>query len=59
MSGDAHGEVERWDVWLGWIEPWLWKCVEVLAINVPGEIFTEFLRYTMGFLTAHSFESSH
>ena len=52
-------EVERWDFWAGWILPWLWMCVEVLTINAPGEIFTEFLRATMSFVTAHSFENAH
>jgi len=57
MSGEA--EVARWDPWAGWILPWLWMCVEVLTINAPGEIFTEFLRATMSFVTGHEFEAAH
>ena len=57
MSGEA--EVERWDAWAGWILPWLWACVEVLTISAPGEIFTEFMRATMSFVTDHEFEKAH
>ena len=60
MASEGHGEsVERWDPWAGWFLPFLWECVAILTINAPGEIFTEFLRATMSFLTAHEFEKAH
>ena len=55
MSGSTV-ELERWDAWGRWILPWLWECVHILTITAPGEIFTEFLRVTMSFLTEHEFE---
>ena len=52
----AEGETagaRTWDPWGGWILKWLWECVLILTVNVPGEIFTEFLKTTMEFLTNH------
>ena len=59
MATEAAVELARWDAWGRWILPWLWACVEVLTIAAPGEIFTEFLRATMSFLTDHEFEKGH
>ena len=57
---DDHAEVERWDAWNGWWLPWLWTCVDVLAVKAPGEMFTNWLRETMAFLTNHEFaEGGH
>ena len=59
MSGDEHGELERWDAWGRWWEPFLWTCVEVLTITAPAEIFEGFLMATVGYLTGHEFEGGH
>ena len=59
MSGgeeSGHGEVVRWDAWGGWILPWLWKCVEILAVLWPAKVLEGFLVHTMSFITQHDFE---
>ena len=57
----GHGEAAggRWDYWGGWILPWLWLCVGVLTVNTPAELFKEFLKTTMEYLTGHEWASSH
>ena len=57
MAGGEHGEeLERWDAWGRWLEPFLWVCVEVLLINAPASIFEGFMMATTGYLTGHDFE---
>mgnify|MGYP006090804143 CR=1 FL=1 len=53
------GEAGRWDYWGGWILPWLWLCVGVLTVNTPAELFREFLKTTMEYLTGHEWPSEH
>ena len=55
-GGAAAGS---WDYWGGWILPWLWLCVGVLTVNTPSELFKEFLKTTMEYLTGHEWASSH
>ena len=64
MAEAAHGEAAegeggRWDYWGGWILPWLWLCVGVLTVNTPAELFKEFLKTTMEYLTGHEWASAH
>ena len=57
---DGHAEVERWDAWMGWWEPFLWTAVDTIVIKAPGEIFENWLRWTMAYLTGHEFmEGGH
>ena len=58
-GGDHGGDAGRWDYWGGWILPWLWLCVGVLTVNTPAELFKEFLKTTMEYLTGHEWSSAH
>ena len=43
---EAGGEdVVRWDVWVRWIEPWLWSCVYVLVVNTPYDLLKWFGKF--------------
>ena len=44
VQGGGGAEVERWDMWAKWIEPWLWKCLYEIVIEVPYLIVRWFTR---------------
>ena len=48
MAEDEHGDhgTQKWDIWAGWFEPWLWYCVDILFVYIPGDLFEMFWRHT-------------